>query len=294
MSGSNSYWLLGDGPLTPVSPSPPPMADSSHFHNQESSRSSYNGLHITKPTAQRSPTFVAINADSSISWVAGRPVNANVNPVDVMGVIAGPITGSQPVSVVQHVPPTHERHYSGASLGNESVVKGVACSNNLVTSSTSDSDLTKVPSEPVNYRSDVKLDDKALVTISTKELNRRLKKQGISKGRQKEIKCERRTLKNRGYASNCRISREKEEKRLEREIFNMRKEIDQYPPLDQVEQEYTQWRENVKNLKIIMNITDDSEDDSLSDSGIQSEIKEEEDDFTSTDQENEEDEEDVK
>ena len=53
-----------------------------------------------------------------------------------------------------------------------------------------------------------------LVTLSTKELNRMLKKKGITKERAKEIKRERRTLKNRGYAANCRVKREDEEKTL--------------------------------------------------------------------------------
>merc|ERR1712095_190737 len=44
-----------------------------------------------------------------------------------------------------------------------------------------------------------------LVTLSTKELNRMLKKKGITKERAKEIKRERRMLKNRGYAANCRV-----------------------------------------------------------------------------------------
>jgi len=43
-----------------------------------------------------------------------------------------------------------------------------------------------------------------------------LKKSGIPKERQKELKEERRTLKNRGYAAVCRVKREDEEKTLEK------------------------------------------------------------------------------
>ena len=70
---------------------------------------------------------------------------------------------------------------------------------------------------PINQRVDVGLSDQELVTLSTKELNRMLKRKGISKERAKEIKKERRTLKNRGYAANCRVKREDEEKTLEQE-----------------------------------------------------------------------------
>jgi hypothetical protein len=44
---------------------------------------------------------------------------------------------------------------------------------------------------------DVGLDDVELVRISTKDLNRHLKKRGIEKKRQTEVKQRRRTLKNR-------------------------------------------------------------------------------------------------
>ena len=44
--------------------------------------------------------------------------------------------------------------------------------------------------------------------ISTKELNNYLKEKNIPKEIQKEIKHERRTLKNRGYAASCRRKKE--------------------------------------------------------------------------------------
>jgi len=44
---------------------------------------------------------------------------------------------------------------------------------------------------------DVGLDDIQLVKISTKDLNRHLKKRAVGKERQKEVKARRRTLKNR-------------------------------------------------------------------------------------------------
>ena len=77
--------------------------------------------------------------------------------------------------------------------------------------------LEDVEDHNINYRDDIGLGDEKLVTLSTKDLNKMLKKRGITKDRAKEIKRERRTLKNRGYAANCRVKREDEEKSLEQE-----------------------------------------------------------------------------
>jgi len=197
------------------------------------------------------------------------------------------VIGTQHVSVVQHVPPTHQRHYNGTLSGNESLIQEINSANGLVTSSTSNADIAEVPLEPVNYRDDIELDDKALVTISTKELNRRLKKKGIGKARQKEIKCERRTLKNRGYASNCRVSREDEEKRLEKDIQSLEEEIANCPKMEHLEQEYKMLKGEINHLQNVMGITDAS-DDSIDEFPIKDEIKEEdikseEDDYSSTD-----------
>ena len=59
---------------------------------------------------------------------------------------------------------------------------------------------------PINIdkRKDVNLSDQDLVALGTKELNKKLKRNGITKKRAKELKAERRTLKNRGYAATCR------------------------------------------------------------------------------------------
>ena len=59
---------------------------------------------------------------------------------------------------------------------------------------------------PINLdkRTDIGLSDQDLVALGTKELNKKLKRNGITKKRAKELKAERRTLKNRGYAATCR------------------------------------------------------------------------------------------
>jgi len=78
---------------------------------------------------------------------------------------------------------------------------------------------------PINKRTDVGLSDQELVLKTTKELNKLIKKRNIPKDRARQIKQERRTLKNRGYAANCRVKREEEEKSLEKENADLSENI---------------------------------------------------------------------
>ena len=67
--------------------------------------------------------------------------------------------------------------------------------------------------------------DAELVTLSTKALNRLLKKHRLSRLEMQEIKKHRRTLKNRGYAANCRLKRETEQDFHMRQIDRLHSEI---------------------------------------------------------------------
>ena len=187
MNGHNSYWIAGNASAATVTPSPPATPDSS-FSNDRS-------LHDAAPITRRPQAYVAIHPNSNITWVPSPQHNGTHGSVIV---VAGK---ERNVPVVQHVPPRHQRmewrNPCNGIASSESGLSELDIANGLVSSSTAHSEV-EVPSEPVNYRDDIELDDKALVTISTKELNRRLKKKGITKSRQKEIKSERRTLKNRG------------------------------------------------------------------------------------------------
>jgi len=285
MNGKTSYWMVGDLPPTPASPSSSTTSDSTPSIDRN--------LYLTSPQARRPQTFVGIHPDSNISWAPSPSQNGNISPVrsgsklkltlSYKNMPTSPIAGSQIVSAVQHVPPTHHHNENG------SFIKDLNNTNTLVSSSTTNSELPDVPSNPINYRDDIELDDQALVTISTKELNRKLKKKGINKSRQKAIKSERRTLKNRGYASNCRISREEEEQSLVKDILKLEDEIKKYPPYEQLEQEYMNLKKEVRDIREMMNLSDHS-DDSLSDVPVIDDVKEEprdgEDEYTSSDYEN--------
>ena len=90
-----------------------------------------------------------------------------------------------------------------------------------------------------------------------------------------------------GYASNCRVSREDEEKRLEKDIQSLEEEIANCPKMEHLEQEYKMLKGEINHLQNVMGITDAS-DDSIDEFPIKDEIKEEdikseEDDYSSTD-----------
>ena len=216
MNGEHSYRMVSSLQPTSASPSPPTTLPSTPPNDRN--------LQLPAPKAQRPPTFVAIHQNSNISWVPSPSQNGNGSPVasgsklkltlsSYQSVPTTSIVGSQHVSPIQRIPPTQHYNVNGSTL------QDISNPNTLVSSSTNNSgkfgnneirdkfveisskfgtNNSEIPSESVNYKDDIDLDDQGLVTISTKELNRRLKKKGISKSRQKEIKCERRTLKNRG------------------------------------------------------------------------------------------------
>lgn len=66
----------------------------------------------------------------------------------------------------------------------------------------------------VNLAGGTKITDEELRTISVRELNRKLKQSGCSKEQAINIKQRRRTLKNRGYAANCRHKRQSQTQQL--------------------------------------------------------------------------------
>jgi len=70
----------------------------------------------------------------------------------------------------------------------------------------------------------MKITDDELVQLSVKELNQLLK--GVSHDTSVQLKKRRRTLKNRGYASNCREKQFSQKEDLELEKNLLRKEVD--------------------------------------------------------------------
>ena len=190
MSGTRPYWIASDGYAATVTTSPPGALDL-QFSND-------HNLHVIASLSKRPQDYVAINPNS---------VHPNV-PHSFHIAVAGKERAqtessficTRQVPVAQHVLPRHLRNHSmpcngAASSKNELSEKSLA--NDLVSSPTAHSEV-EVSSETDNYRKDIELNDKQWKAISAKELNRRLKQKGITKSRQKEIKSERRTLKNRG------------------------------------------------------------------------------------------------
>lgn len=69
-----------------------------------------------------------------------------------------------------------------------------------------------------------KINDDDLVMLSVRELNRRLR--GVSSEEVRRLKQLRRTLKNRGYAANCREKRLSLKEQLEHEREELRDEVE--------------------------------------------------------------------
>lgn len=73
---------------------------------------------------------------------------------------------------------------------------------------------------------DVLTDDKCLVLMKTKDLNKEIKSRGISKEMARKLKEHRRTLKNRGYAAECRVKRERERDNIVENIQQLDEELE--------------------------------------------------------------------
>lgn len=129
-------------------------------------------------------------------------------------------SGFQDTDSPKAPPPLHNGDMGYAEMGGSSP-------DSLMDRDGADPDEYDIPDHPINLekRIDIGLSDQELVTMSTKEINKLLKKRNIPKERAKELKQERRTLKNRGYAANCRVKRENEEKTLEKKNARLVQDI---------------------------------------------------------------------
>ena len=78
-----------------------------------------------------------------------------------------------------------------------------------------------------SYIEDLDMFDRDLVLMPTKDLNALMKRRNIPKERRDQIKQRRRTLKNRGYAANCRLNRDEEEEQLLEQISEHERKLEE-------------------------------------------------------------------
>lgn len=81
-------------------------------------------------------------------------------------------------------------------------------------------------SSQVGREENCPIDDRQLVDLSVRELNRHLKSSRLSKSQVQQMKQRRRTLKNRGYAADCRNKRFRKKGELETQRDEEIKAID--------------------------------------------------------------------
>jgi len=86
------------------------------------------------------------------------------------------------------------------------------------------------------------IQDKELISIEIKELNRKVKEKGVSKELGVQLKHRRRTLKNRNYATSCREKKDLEIRNLEQ---NKNAELQE---LKNQEEENSKLRENISKM----------------------------------------------
>ncbi|XP_013389058.1 neural retina-specific leucine zipper protein [Lingula anatina] len=114
------------------------------------------------------------------------------------------------------------------------------------------SSVSEAPSSPpaslISCDSSFGFTDEELVSLTTPELNRRLK--GLSKETVALAKKRRRTLKNRGYASNCRAKRSHTRQSLQEENGNLQREVERLQKqLSETKKELTFYRKECEKLK---------------------------------------------
>jgi len=177
-----------------------------------------NTTHADGEPATTSPTeFITLSPDEALKQLL---LESGIQELDVDGKIrddgsdlaaARVNMGKKSGTTKRHRPTASDRQ-TRANTDTAAKVSRVSCRN--------DRSLNKY------------IDDESLVCMSVRELNKRL--HGIPKEDVQRLKQKRRTLKNRGYAQNCRTKRilhktclETENQTLEDELHSLREDLEQ-------------------------------------------------------------------
>ena len=127
----------------------------------------------------------------------------------------------------QHQPQHHHHHAKSISNGSNSNTSSNSSQSSRTSNDSNQSSESNVSNEfniSANNGSSIRsincdIDDSQLIHLSVRELNKKLN--GLTKEAISKVKAKRRTLKNRGYAQNCRTKRMEQRRNLEDQLKDL-------------------------------------------------------------------------
>jgi uncharacterized small protein (DUF1192 family) len=141
---------------------------------------------------------------------------------------------------------------SQSSYGNQSAANSASILLIEAEMDFSDTSTVEVCSPESTMVSSSELTDHELLTLSTRELNRRLA--SLSPEERRVLKCRRRTLKNRGYAQTCRSRRVGHRRQLESTNEGLHEELEELKSrIDQLTKERDHYKAEQDRYKTMFN-----------------------------------------